>query len=312
MPEIRNASQSPGVADPAAALDPPLPEGASGWTVESSFAYCARIAREHYENFPVGSILVPRASRPHVHAVYAYARAADDFADEMKDPPRQLALLDSWQAELERAFAGEARHPVFIALKETARALEIPIQPFQDLLTAYRMDVTTSRYETWEDVIHYCRHSANPVGQLVLYIHGHREAELHRLSDSICTALQLANFWQDVEVDWRKDRVYIPQTDMRVLGVTEKQLADGKVDEAYRACLERQVGRTRALFLEGRPLCDRLRGRLALEIRATWLGGMTILERVEEAGYDVWRRRPVISTRDKLSILGRAIFWRRP
>ena len=299
------------LADPEAALHPSLPAGRDGWSVEESFRYCAGITRGHYENFPVGSILVRRASRPFVHAVYAFARAADDFADEMKDPPRQLALLDAWGDELEAAFEGEARHPVFVALRETSRRLEIPIQEYRDLLEAFRMDVTVKRYAEFDDVLSYCRCSANPVGRLVLYIHGHKDPELHRLSDSICTALQLANFWQDVEVDLRKDRIYIPRCDMDRFGVTEEDLFGHRARSPFRQLLQFQVDRTREIFGEGRPLCDRLSGRLALEIRATWHGGMRILSKVEAVGHDVFGRRPAITTFDKLAILLRAIFWRR-
>ena len=279
--------------------------------MEEAFRYCARITRGHYENFPVGSILVPRASRPYIHAVYAFARAADDFADEMKDPPRQIALLDAWGEELEAAFAGEARHPVFVAVRETARRLEIPIQEFRDLLHAFRMDVTVKRYSTFDDVLGYCRYSANPVGRLVLTIHGHKDPELHRLSDSICTALQLANFWQDVQVGLQKDRIYIPRSDLEEFGVTEDDLRAHRVTNSFRRLLQFQIDRTRGIFSAGRPLGDRLTGRLALEIRATWHGGMTILRKVEEVGHDVFRSRPVVSLTDKARILLKAIFWRR-
>lgn len=297
--------------NPEAALHPPLPAGRDGWTVEESFRYCARITRGHYENFPVGSVLIPRASRPFVHAVYAFARAADDFADEMKDPPRQLALLDAWGEELEAAFRGEARHPVFVALRETSRRLDIPIQEYRDLLEAFRMDVTVKRYATFDDVLGYCRYSANPVGRLVLYIHGRADPDLLGFSDSICTALQLANFWQDVEVDLRKDRIYIPACDMEAFGVTERDLLAHRVTDRYRRMMQFEVDRTRGIFQEGRALCERLSGRLGIEIRATWLGGMEILRKVEAVGHDVFRRRPKITTGDKARILLRAVFWRR-
>lgn len=296
---------------PEAALHPPVPAGRDGWSVEESFRYCARITRGHYENFPVGSLLIPRGSRPHVHAVYAFARGADDFADEMKDPPRQLALLDAWGEELEAAFRGEARHPVFVALRETSRRLGIPIQEYRDLLEAFRMDVTVRRHATFDDLLFYCRHSANPVGRLVLYIHGHKDPELHRLSDSICTALQLTNFWQDVEVDLGKDRIYIPQCDLREFGIEEEDLRAHRVTEAFGKLMQFQIDRTREIFQAGRPLCDRLSGRLALEIRATWLGGTAILRKVEKIRYDVFRRRPTVSTLEKVFLLLRAIRWRR-
>jgi hydroxysqualene synthase len=282
-------------------------------SVAEAFAYCERLARAHYENFPVGSLLIPRDRRRHVYSVYAFARIADDFADEGYETgglteARRLAALDDWELNLEGCYRGQADHPVFVALAETARELRLPIQLFRDLLSAFKQDVVKRRYADFDEVLDYCSRSANPVGRLILLLFGYREERLHGLSDCICTALQLANFWQDVEVDIRKDRVYLPQNEMARFGVGDDDLREKRFSEGYAALLKFQVERTWELFNRGKPLPGLLGGRLAFELRLTWLGGTRILERIEEMGYDTLNARPKISTADKIVLLVKSLW----
>ena len=281
-------------------------------SVAEAFAYCERLARTHYENFPVGSLLIPGDRRRHVYSVYAFARTADDFADEGYETgelteARRLAALDDWELKLEDCYRGRADHPVFVALAETARELRLPIQLFRDLLSAFKQDVVKRRYADFDEVLDYCSRSANPVGRLILLLFGYREERLHGLSDCICTALQLANFWQDVEVDMRKDRVYLPQNEMARFGVGDDDLREKRFSERYAALLKFQVERTWELFNRGKPLPGLVGGRLAFELRLTWLGGTRILERIEETGYDTLNARPKISTADKIVLLVKAL-----
>jgi hydroxysqualene synthase len=283
--------------------------------VDDAFAYCERLARTHYENFPVGSLLIPRDKRKYVCAIYGFARTADDFADEGYetgfDEAGRLAALDDWERKLEAAYRGEANHPVFIALAETVRDLSLPVGLFRDLLSAFKQDVTKRRYTDFAEVLDYCTRSANPVGRLVLLLFGYREERLDQLSDSICTGLQLANFWQDVSVDIRKDRVYLPQDEMAEFGVSVDDLRSGRSSDGSVALLRSQVDRTARFFEEGRSLPGLVRGRLAFELRLTWLGGMRILRRIEEQGYDTLRVRPEITMRDKIILLLRSLIGRR-
>jgi hydroxysqualene synthase len=277
-----------------------------------AFAYCERLARAHYENFPVGSLLIPRDRRRHVYSVYAFARIADDFADEGYETgewteSRRLEALDDWERKLEDCYRGRADHPVFVALAETAQELRLPIQLFSRLLSAFKQDVVKRRYADFDEVLDYCERSANPVGRLVLLLFGYREERLHDLSDCICTALQLANFWQDVEVDVRKDRIYLPQNEMARFGVGDDDLRERRFSERYAALLKFQVERTWELFNRGKPLPNLVGGRLAFELRLTWLGGTRILERVEKLGYDTLNARPRISTGDKIALLVKAL-----
>jgi hydroxysqualene synthase len=282
-------------------------------SVAEGFAYCERLARTHYENFPVGSLLIPRDRRRHVYSVYAFARIADDFADEGYETGElteagRLAALDDWGQKLEDCYEGRADHPVFVALAETVRELRLPIQLFRGLLSAFKQDVVKRRYADFDEVLDYCARSANPVGRLVLLLFGYREERLHELSDCICTALQLANFWQDVEVDIRKDRVYLPQNEMARFGVADDDLREKRFSERYAALLKFQVERTWGLFDRGKPLPNLVGGRLAFELRLTWLGGTRILKRIEEAGYDTLNGRPKISTADKIALLLKSIW----
>src|SRR5215831_2259912 len=256
------------------------------WSVEESYGYCERLARSHYENFPVGSILVRRDLRKHFYSIYAFARIADDFADEgyseSYSEAERLAWLDEWGRKLGAAFEGRATHPVFLALSHTAGLHSLPISLFDDLLSAFRQDVTVRRYNSYDELLDYCRRSANPVGRLILLLFGHRDLDMHSRSDDICTALQLANHWQDVKIDLDKDRVYLPVEDMLRFGITAETLEQDCASERFRALMAMEVERARGLFQQGKPLCTVARGRLGLELRAIWLGGMKILARIEK------------------------------
>jgi hydroxysqualene synthase len=277
-------------------------------TVGESFLHCERIAKEHYENFPVASLAVPRNLRPYVWTVYAFARAADDFADEgTGSPAERLRALDSWERQLDDALAGRPGGPVFVALAETVARTSIPVQLLRDLLTAFRMDVTRSRHQTFDDLLGYCRCSANPVGRLVLHLFGAASAATVDRSDDLCTALQLTNFWQDIAVDLQKDRIYLPLDDLRRFGYTETDLRSSAMDARFRGLMKFQVARTRALFLRGRPLLGMVRGRLRFELDLTWRGGVAILDAIERSRYDVFRSRPVVGRADRLRILAAAI-----
>jgi squalene synthase HpnC len=292
----------------------------------AAYASCVRDARLHYENFPVASLLLPPDMRPHVAAVYAFARAADDFADEGERPIQdRLGLLDTWLARLRGAVpGGEApandqpppgpgepsnTREIFMALGATARARRIPRALFEDLLSAFRQDVTTTRYQTWPELADYCRRSANPVGRVVLRIGGYQDDGLDRMSDSICTALQLTNFWQDLKIDYDRGRVYLPIEEMRSHGADERALAEGRLTPSWERALAAAVGRTRELFLAGRPLCDLVRGRLRYELRATWLGGMRILSRLESARFDAVGSRPVLGLLDAPGLAAALLAW---
>jgi hydroxysqualene synthase len=277
-------------------------------TVDEAFAHCESRVRSHYENFPVG-LFVPKAKRRYVHALYAFARAADDFADEPMYEGMRKEKLDQWEARLDAAYAGQAEDPIFVALSETVRRLDIPKQLLADLLSAFRQDTVKSRYEDWDELLDYCRRSANPVGRLVLLVFGYKDPELPPLSDAICTGLQLANHWQDVAVDLRKDRVYVPRDLLKRHGVGEWDLNAGQVSDGFRGLMGELIARTRAQFASGRPLCNRVGRDLRFEMRLTWLGGSSILDRIEAVGADVFRRRPRHGPFDKLSLAYRAWRW---
>jgi hydroxysqualene synthase len=271
--------------------------------------FCAQLARAHYENFPVAPLLLPARVRPAVQAIYAFARIADDFADEPAHEGRRLQRLEEWGRMLERCIHGEAFHPVLIALREAMRRHHLPPQPLRDLLQAFRQDLEVRRYPDREALLGYCRLSANPIGRLILHLFGHTEARLLRWSDAFCTALQLANHWQDVAVDLGRDRIYLPQRDRERHGVTEEMLRAGRGGAALAALMRDLVGFTRGLFDAGRPLCDAVGGRLRLELRLTWQGGMRVLERIDAVQGDVFARRPRLGAKDTLLVVGRAIRW---
>ncbi len=285
----------------------------------AAYAVCERFGREHYENFPVASQLLPASMRPHIAAIYAFARVADDFADEpgLANDER-LRLLDGWGRLLRRADAGaaapaihgDAADAIFAALHHTIAVHRLPLDLFEDLLSAFRQDVTTHRYETWADVLDYCRRSANPVGRLVLRVAGYDDARLDAASDAVCTALQLTNFWQDLGRDWQNGRLYVPLADRDAAGARDEDLDARRVTPQWRSVLAVMAARTRDLFDRGRPVCDGVRGRLRWELRLTWLGGRRILDKLERSGFDVFTHRPKLTLGD-LPVLGcQALLWR--
>jgi squalene synthase HpnC len=280
-------------------------------TLDEARAWCRQLAESHYENFHVATWFLPKRLRPHFHSIYAYCRISDDLGDEVGDPSVALALLDLWGRELDACYEGRARHPVFVALAETIRACNIPKEPFADLLVAFRRDQTVTRYATMDAVLGYCRYSANPVGRLVLYACGEvppdKIDENFQLSDATCSALQLANFWQDVRVDFAKDRVYLPQDDMRRFGVSDETIARGVATPEFRALLRHEVDYARSLFERGLPLIGRVNRDLALDLDLFSRGGLEILNAIELRDYDVLSARPSISRRTKLALVLRAL-----
>ena len=283
-------------------------------SLAESYAYCGDLARSHYENFTVISRFTPRQHRPALEAVYAFCRHTDDLGDEAEGD--RLALLDEWEAELTLAYSGEPTHPIMVALQDTIRRAQIPEDLFRRLIEANRMDQGSGRFETYADVLHYCEHSATPVGRMVLYVLGEATEENMRLSDATCTALQLANFWQDVARDYAIGRIYIPLEDMRAFGCTEEQIANGVADRAFRDLMRFEVDRAQALFEEGLPLATRLSGRARLAIALFSKGGLRVLDAIRKQGYDVLGRRPVVSRSRKLwlitSTAARLALLRRP
>ena len=249
----------------------------------------------HYENFPVASLLLPRELREPVGVIYRFARTADDFADEGNDPPQaRLEKLQGFRLELEGIASGRApRLPLFADLARVIRAHALPLQLFHDLLDAFSQDVVKNRYADFAEVLDYSRRSANPVGRLLLTLFKKNSPENLEYSDRICTALQIINFWQDVAIDFRKDRIYLPLDEMRRFGVTEEHLAQQRCDRPFQDLMRFQVERARRLMMEGKPLVDRLEGRFRLEIAITVQGGLRILEKLEQAQYDMFRHRPV-------------------
>jgi phytoene synthase len=317
----------------------------------AAYAACARLAASHYENFPVASRLVPPAMRPHIAAVYAFARTADDFADEDgREPAERIALLDDWLARLRASASGSggaeapslhrslttnveprrvSRHagvgpglqprlslsidpsPIFEALGHTIRTCGLPVSLLEDLLSAFRQDVTVHRYAGWDALLDYCRRSANPVGRLVLRIAGHHDERLDAASDALCTALQLTNFWQDLAIDWPRGRLYVPLYEVEAAAASTSDLDRGRITSEWRQALGRSAARTRALFDQGRPVCDGVRGRLRYELRATWIGAMRVLDKLEAGGFDVFRSRPTLGRFDALPIAAGVLAWRR-
>jgi squalene synthase HpnC len=271
--------------------------------------FCAHLVRDHYENFPVASRLIPARLRPAVQAIYAFARTADDFADEAAFEGERLERLAAWGVMLENCYRGRADHPVFIALRAAVERHGLPPDPFRDLLRAFRLDVVKTRHPDRASLLDYCRLSANPVGRLILHLFNRREPRLLEWSDAICTALQLTNHWQDVAVDMAKDRIYLPEDARCQHGVGEEDLRQGRATKGFRALMKEEVAGARALFDAGRPLCDAVRGRLRWELRLTWQGGRRILEKIEQVDYDVFARRPRLGVADALRISRRAMMW---
>lgn len=293
--------------------------------LEDAYASCAREARQHYENFPVASLLLPRRARRHVAAVYAFARAADDFADEGERTAQERKhLLDRWMLRLRQAARsaepglppgpGEPSNTVaiFLSVGATIRGCSLPVDLFENLLSAFRQDVDVKRYDTWAELLEYCRRSANPIGRLVLRISGRGDAQLDAWSDNICTALQLTNFWQDLKTDYERGRVYLPREEQCLHGAREEDLAAGRITPAWQEALSAAALRTRGLFETSKPLCDAMRGRLRYELRATWLGGTRILDRLARDRFDVVNRRPALSVLDAPWFAWRMLAWTSP
>jgi squalene synthase HpnC len=276
---------------------------AADYTVPQAEAYTRWLATHHYENFHVVSWLLPKRLHQDFYNVYSYCRWADDLGDDMGDTAESLRLLTWWREGLQAMYAGQATHPVFVALGGTVKRYAIPQQPFEDLIRAFEQDQTVTRYRNWEELFGYCRCSANPVGRLVLYLCGYSDAERQRLSDATCTALQLANFWQDVTVDWEKGRVYIPLEVLDRHGSSVEEIGARRATPGFVAAMREVVDRARALFLDGLPLSGMVDRRLAVDIELFSRGGMRVLDKIAAQGYDVLSRRPAISKTERVWIL---------
>jgi squalene synthase HpnC len=294
--------------------------------LETAYRDCQQMAFSHYENFPVASLLLPKETRPHVAALYAFARTADDYADE---PPEPLAKtrdgllssadeatvrkwrfkrLNQWDQQFKKALGEKPAPAILQAFAHTVRTFQIPPElPFA-LLRAFRMDVSAHRYSTWNSLLYYCRHSANPVGRMVLFIHGIREKKLHHYSDFICSGLQLINFWQDSAIDLKKGRVYYPKVELKKIGISEKQLLRLEDSTSTRELVKNVADYTENYFRQGKPLLEKVGGRLKLELRATYLGGQGILNKIRQMDYNVLQNRPAWSGMDKLRLAARALF----
>lgn len=293
----------------------------SSAALQQAYAACQALAESHYENFPVASRLMPARLRPHVAAIYAFARTADDFADEPgREPEERLRLLDEWGHRLDgehfpaKDFPPDKECPpdmIFSALADTRDRFDLPAELFHDLLSAFKQDVVTTRYLSWDGVLDYCRRSANPVGRLVLRLSGYRDPALDRASDAVCTALQLTNFWQDLAIDWPRGRLYVPEEVWRNAGADPSLLDRGRMTPEWTAAMRACGEQTRRLFTDGRSVCDGVSGRLRYELRATWLGGSRILDRLESVSFDVFTSRPSLGTFDALVIAFGTALWRR-
>ncbi len=277
------------------------------WPVAESLSYTRWLAARHYENFPVVSFLLPADLHQDFYNVYSFCRWADDLGDEIGDPVESLRLLEWWRQGLLSMYRGEARHPVFVALRETVSKRDLPVEPFDDLIRAFEQDQTQSRYANWDEVLDYCQRSANPVGRLVLMLAGYRDQARFAMSDATCTGLQLANFWQDVAVDWEKDRVYMPQELLLRHGVSEEDIALRRFTPAFRDAMREAVDYARARFGAGLPLAATLDRKLAFDIELFSRGGLAILDKIERCGYDVLRSRPKITKVESVWLLLRAL-----
>ena len=277
------------------------------YTKPDAEQYTRWLATGHYENFHVVSFLLPKRLHQDFYNVYSFCRWADDLGDEIGDPAESLRLLAWWRHELEAMYAGEVRHPVFVALEGTARRYNLPKQLFSDLISAFEQDQVVTRYQSWTDVFAYCRCSANPVGRLVLRLCGYADEERDRLSDATCTALQLANFWQDVTVDYEKNRVYLPLDLLARHGCTVADIATRNFTPAFQSVMRDAVGVARTLFLEGLPLVKMVDRRLSLDLDLFSRGGMRVLEKIERQNYNVLAQRPKVSKLDRLGLVAHAL-----
>lgn len=279
------------------------------WSLPEAREYCRKLAQSHYENFVVATFFLPRELKQHFYNLYTYCRISDDLGDEAGDPTTALTLLERWESELHACYEGQRKHPAFIALAETIDAFGIPMTPFADLLAAFKQDQTKTRYATWEELLDYCRYSANPVGRLVLYLFRYTDAERQQLSDDTCTALQLANHWQDIAPDLeRLNRVYLPKEDMDRFGYTEADLQKQICDDRFVALMRFEVDRARSLFDRGLKLSQMVDRKLSLDVEMFGRSGLEILRLIESAGYDVFRRRPVLGKWRRIQMLA-GIWW---
>jgi len=282
-----------------ASSKPVLTSASSHDDVKAAYEYCARLAKSHYENFTIASWLMPREMRPSMHAIYAYARTADDFADEEHD----LGKLDEWERQLDLCYAGTPRHPIFVALADTVRRYEIPREPFADLLVAFRSDLNFRGFDTCDEILAtYTRYSANPVGRLVLYLFGYRDAERQQLSDLVCSGLQLANFWQDVAIDLDQNRIYFPREDMRKFGIAPETLSKRVATPEFIALMRYEVGVARDMLQRGAELHRRVDRRLSRDVLMFAGGGLAILRAIERVGYDIFKLRPKLTRLDYLRL----------
>jgi len=280
------------------------------YNLDEAFSYCAAVTQAHYENYPVASFFLPQEKRPYIQAIYAFSRIADDYADEQNiSKDERLTKLNDWEEKLRQCYDGNADHPVFIALKDTVKKNDIPIEPLKDLLAAFKRDVVQNRYDTFEDLLSYCKCSANPVGRLVLMIFNYRDEKLFELSDCICTALQLTNFWQDVRVDREKDRLYIPIEDMRKYDYSLDCWRDGMLNDGFRKLLRFEVERTREMFYKGAELPSLVAKDLQLELKLIWFGGMEIIRMIEKNRCDVINSRPQLKAFSKFQIFLRGFIF---
>jgi squalene synthase HpnC len=283
------------------------PEASEPVSRDEARAYCARLTATHYENFSVVTWLTPREYRPAFQSIYAFCRWSDDLGDEAGNARRSLELLDWWRGELSAMYRGRARHPVMIALGETVQRYGIPIEPFEALISAFEQDQSVAEYFTYEQLLDYCTRSANPVGHLVLYVAGAFRTENARLADATCTALQLANFWQDVARDLALGRIYLPREDRVRFAYPESDLRALRFTPAFAELMKFEVERTRGLFAEGRVLVSRLPGEFAVDVDLFSRGGLAILDRIEARAFDVLSARPTLSRWTKLGLLGRTV-----
>lgn len=285
--------------------------GAATCARDSARAYCRRLARSHYENFAVASWLLPRRLLPHFCSIYAYCRFADDLADELGGAEQSLPALDWWESELDRCYAGSPRHPVFVALRSTIDEFSIPREPFARLLTAFRRDQYAIRYRTHEEVLGYCRNSADPVGRLILYLGRCHDTRRGELSDSICTGLQLVNFCQDVARDWRQGRLYFPLETLEQVGCSEHEFERGVATDALRRAVQVEVDRSESYLLAGQELVELVPRELRVEVSLFIAGGLSVVQAIRRQGCDVWRNRPTISSVQKLRLLV-GCWWNAP
>jgi squalene synthase HpnC len=276
---------------------------AARYSVAEAEAYTRWLATHHYENFHVVSFLLPKRLHQDFYSVYAFCRWADDLGDEIGDKQESLRLLAWWRGQLDAMYAGEASHPVFVALRGVVARHDIPEEPFADLIRAFEQDQTVARYSTYEELFEYCRYSANPVGRLVLRLCGYSDPERVTLSDFTCTALQLANFWQDVTVDLAKDRVYIPLEALHRHGSGVEEIVAGKATPAFRAAMKEVVDRAQQLFEQGLPLARMVDRRLSLDLDLFSRGGMRVLQKIRDCEYDVLSGRPAISRGERVRLL---------